>query len=34
MVLGALLLLLVIHFIRRDGLRHRNLEIFHVEIGD
>ena len=34
MVLGALLLLLVIHFIRRDGLRHRNLEIFHVETGD
>lgn len=34
MVLGALLLLLVIHFIRRDGLRHRNLEIFHIEIGD
>ena len=34
MVLGAFLLLLVIHFIRRDGLRHRNLEIFHVETGD
>ena len=29
-----MLMLLVIHFIRRDGLRHRNLEIFHVEIGD
>jgi MFS family permease len=33
MVLGALLLLLVIHFIRRDGLRHPNLEIFHAETG-
>lgn len=34
MVLGAFLLLLVIHFIRRDGLRHRCLEIFHAESGD
>jgi MFS family permease len=34
MVLGAFLLLLVIHFIKRDGLRHRNLEIFHIEASD
>lgn len=31
MVLGALLMLLVIHFIRRDGLRHPHLEAFHAE---
>jgi MFS family permease len=34
LVLGAFLLLLVIHFIRRDGLKHRCLDIFHVEAGD
>ncbi|GAC1617495.1 MAG: MFS transporter [Candidatus Acidiferrum sp.] len=34
MVCGALLMLLVIHFIRRDGLRHASLEIFHAETGD
>jgi MFS family permease len=31
MVCGALLMLLVIHFIRRDGLRHPTLDIFHAE---
>lgn len=31
MVCGALLMLLVIHFIRRDGLRHPTLAIFHAE---
>jgi len=31
LVCGALLMLLVIHFIRRDGLRHPQLEAFHVE---
>src|SRR5205807_9761198 len=31
MVCGALLLLLVIHFIRRDGLRHPALDAFHAE---
>jgi len=34
MVCGALLMLLVIHFIRRDGLRHPHLEQFHAEPGD
>jgi len=31
LVCGGLLMLLVIHFIRRDGLRHPRLEAFHVE---
>jgi MFS family permease len=31
LVCGALLMLLVIHFIRRDGLRHPHLEAFHAE---
>lgn len=31
MVCGALLMFLVIHFIRRDGIRHRALETFHAE---
>jgi MFS family permease len=34
MVCGALLMFLVIHFIRRDGIRHRVLEAFHAEPGD
>ena len=34
MVCGALLMLLVIHFIRRDGIRHRVLDAFHAEPGD
>ncbi len=34
MVCGALLLLVVIHFIRRDGLRHPVLDAFHVEAND
>jgi MFS family permease len=34
MVCGALLMLLVIHFIRRDGLRHPTLAAFHAEPGD
>jgi MFS transporter, Spinster family, sphingosine-1-phosphate transporter len=34
MVCGALLMLLVIHFIRRDGLRHPTLASFHAEPGD
>src|ERR1700682_636250 len=34
LVCGALLLFLVIYFIRRDGLRHPQLEAFHIEIGD
>jgi cyanate permease len=33
MVCGALLMLLVIHFIRRDGIRHHTLDAFHVEPG-
>ena len=33
LVCGALLMLLVIHFIRRDGLRHPTLDIFHAEPG-
>jgi MFS family permease len=31
LVCGALLMLLVIHFVRRDGLRHPELESFHLE---
>jgi MFS transporter, Spinster family, sphingosine-1-phosphate transporter len=31
MVFGALLMLLVIHFIRRDGLRHSTLDAYHAE---
>jgi MFS family permease len=31
LVCGGLLMLLVIHFIRRDGLRHPQLEAFHAE---
>jgi MFS family permease len=34
MVCGGLLMFLVIHFIRRDGLRHQCLASFHVESGD
>jgi MFS family permease len=34
LVCGALLMLLVIHFIRRDGMRHPTLEAFHAEPGD
>jgi MFS family permease len=34
MVCGALLMLLVVHFIRRDGIRHPILEAFHAEPGD
>ena len=34
MVFGALLMFLVIHFIRRDGIRHRVLEAFRAEPGD
>src|SRR5713226_1410839 len=34
MVCGALLMLLVIHFIRRDGIRHPTLDTFHAESGD
>jgi MFS transporter, Spinster family, sphingosine-1-phosphate transporter len=34
LVCGALLMLLVIHFIRRDGIRHPTLDIFHAEPGD
>ncbi len=34
MVCGALLMFLVIHFIRRDGMRHPTLEAFHAEPGD
>jgi hypothetical protein len=34
MVCGGLLMLLVIHFIRRDGLRHPSLEVFHAESAD
>jgi MFS family permease len=34
LVCGALLMLLVIHFIRRDGLRHPTLDAFHAEPGD
>jgi len=29
---GALLMFLVMYFIRRDGLRHPELESFHTEI--
>jgi MFS transporter, Spinster family, sphingosine-1-phosphate transporter len=31
LVCGALLMLLVIHFVRRDGLRHPAVEAFHAE---
>ena len=34
MVFGALLMFLVIHFIRRDGIRHPTLEAFRAEPGD
>jgi len=34
LVCGALLMLLVIHFIRRDGIRHSTLDAFHAEPGD
>jgi MFS transporter, Spinster family, sphingosine-1-phosphate transporter len=34
MVAGGLLMFLVIHFIRRDGLKHSCLASFHVEPGD
>jgi MFS transporter, Spinster family, sphingosine-1-phosphate transporter len=34
MVCGALLMLLVIHFIRRDGMRHPTLDAFHAEAND
>jgi len=34
LVCGALLMLLVIHFIRRDGIRHPVLDAFHAEAGD
>jgi MFS transporter, Spinster family, sphingosine-1-phosphate transporter len=34
MVCGALLMFLVIHFIRRDGIRHPILDTFHAETGD
>jgi hypothetical protein len=34
LVAGALLMILVIHFIKRDGLRHPQLEAFHAEHSD
>jgi len=34
MVAGALLMLVVIHFIRRDGMRHPVLDAFRAEPGD
>jgi len=34
MVCGALLMFLVMYFIRRDGLRHPELECFRTEILD
>jgi MFS transporter, Spinster family, sphingosine-1-phosphate transporter len=34
MVFGALLMFLVIYFIRRDGIRHPCLDAFHAEPGD
>lgn len=34
LVCGALLMLLVIHFIRRDGIRHPTLDAFHAEADD
>jgi hypothetical protein len=34
LVCGALLMLLVIHFIRRDGIRHPTLDGFHAEAND
>ncbi|HUL14615.1 MAG TPA: MFS transporter, partial [Terriglobales bacterium] len=33
LVCGALLMFLVIYFIRRDGLRHPSLDAFHAEPG-
>ena len=34
LVCGALLMLLVIHFIRRHGMRHPTLDAFHAEAND
>ena len=34
MVGGALLMFVVMYFIRRDGLRHRDMEALHAELGD
>jgi len=34
MVCGALLMFLVMYFIRRDGLCHRELDAFRAEVGD
>lgn len=34
MVCGALLMLVVVHFIKRDGLRHPELDAFRIELGD
>jgi len=34
MVCGALLMFLVIYFVRRDGIRHPILDAFRVEPGD
>lgn len=34
MVCGGLLMFLVIHFVRRDGLRHPTLATFHAEAND
>lgn len=34
MVCGALLMLVVIHFIKRDGLRHPEMDSFRIEPGD
>jgi MFS-type transporter involved in bile tolerance (Atg22 family) len=34
MVAGGLLMFLVIHFIRRDGLKHECMASFHIEPGD
>jgi len=34
MVCGALLMFMVIHFIRRDGIRHPILDAFRIEPGD
>jgi len=33
-VAGGLLMFLVIHFIRRDGLQHQCLDSFRIEPGD
>ena len=32
MVVGALLMFLVMHFIRRDGLHHPHMAAFHAEL--